>query len=76
MNRIVLFLLTLLISNSLFAQTCKFDSIARSTPDGTFVDNGDGTVTDTRHGLIWKRCAEGQTWDGSTCTGDAVTYNW
>lgn len=60
----------------LVAQTCKFDSIVRSTPPGTFRDNGDGTVTDTRYGLIWKRCVEGQTWNGSTCTGTAASYTW
>lgn len=30
-----------------------------------FVDNQDGTVTQLSTGLIWKRCAEGQFWDGS-----------
>lgn len=41
-----------------------------------FKDNGDGTVTDPRDGLIWKRCAEGQEWTGQTCTGSGsvITY--
>lgn len=30
----------------------------------TFVDNGDGTVTDTNTGLMWMRPALGQAWDG------------
>lgn len=38
---------------------------------GHYIDNGDGTVTDTRTGLTWMRCALGQTWDGSTCVGVA-----
>ncbi len=42
----------------------------------TYTDNGDGTVTDTTTGLQWMRCAVGQTWSGSTCTGTASTYNW
>lgn len=42
----------------------------------TFTDNGDGTVTDSTTGLAWMRCAMGQTWDGTTCTGTASTYNW
>src|ERR1035437_746674 len=42
----------------------------------TYSDNGDGTVTDPTTGLIWMRCAMGQTWDGSTCTGTASTYTW
>ena len=41
-----------------------------------FIDNDDGTVTDTRTGLIWMRCALGQLWDGSTCTGSAHTFTW
>ena len=40
----------------------------------TYTDNGDGTVTDPTTGLIWMRCAMGQTWDGITCTGTASTY--
>lgn len=34
----------------------------------------DGTATDTR--LQWMRCSVGQTWDGSTCTGDVETVTW
>ena len=57
------------------AQTCD-DSITPTTPDNRFSDNGDGTVTDKTTNLIWMRCALGQTWDGSTCTGSATTYTW
>lgn len=39
-------------------------------------DNGDGTVTDVTTGLQWKRCAEGQTWTGATCSGDASRHDW
>ncbi|MBK6999481.1 MAG: DUF1566 domain-containing protein [Rhodoferax sp.] len=47
-------------------------SITRPTND--YVDHGDGTVTHTPTNLTWKRCIEGQTWTGSTCTGTASTY--
>mgnify|MGYP001814604045 CR=1 FL=1 len=30
---------------------------------GQYIDNGDGTVTDTKTGLMWKRCAEGLSGD-------------
>lgn len=41
-----------------------------------YTDNGNGTVTDKTTGLMWKKCSEGQTWDGSTCTGKAEGYNY
>jgi hypothetical protein len=41
-----------------------------------FVANG-AEVTDTRTGLVWRRCSEGQTWDGATCAGSpAEFYGW
>jgi len=49
-------------------------SVAR--PDTDYVNNGNGTVTHTPTGLMYKRCAEGQSWSGSTCTGTASTYTW
>jgi hypothetical protein len=58
------------------AQTCKPASIPASTPTSQFTDHGDGTVTDQKTGLQWQRCAQGQTWNGSTCTGTVSTYNW
>ena len=36
-----------------------------------FVNNKDGTVTDTRNGLIWKRCPEGTEFSNGTCAGKA-----
>ena len=39
-----------------------------------FIYYANGTVLHKRTGLIWQRCAVGQTWTGSTCTGTAVRY--
>ncbi|AGX87201.1 DUF1566 domain-containing protein [Candidatus Symbiobacter mobilis] len=39
----------------------------------TYTDHGDGTVTDPTTGLMWMRCAMGQTWQNDTCTGTAAT---
>lgn len=57
------------------AQSCR-TSIPASTPTSAFALNADGTATDVASGLVWKRCAEGQTWDGAHCNGAAGTYNW
>ena len=40
-----------------------------SRPTSDYRDNGDGTVTHIPTNLMWKHCAEGQSWNGSTCTG-------
>jgi hypothetical protein len=45
-------------------------------PTSDYIDNGNGTVTHTSTNLTWKRCAEGQTWTGSTCTGEARAYTY
>ncbi len=40
-----------------------------------FVLSGDGQeATDTATGLIWRRCLEGMTWNGSTCNNAANFY--
>lgn len=33
-------------------------------------------IKDTYTGLIWQRCAIGQTWDGSTCIGSPDDLSW
>lgn len=50
--------------------------IPNHTPDNRYTVHEDGTVTDTWIGLMWQRCSLGQSWDGSTCTGNASSYNW
>jgi hypothetical protein len=41
-----------------------------------FHDNGDGTVSDPRSGLVWKRCAEGYEWRNGSCVGIAKDIGW
>lgn len=57
------------------AQVCP-PGYPRTTLDSEFINNGNGTVHHSKTGLIWKRCAEGQTWDGTTCVGTAENYTW
>ena len=75
LHKILLLLSVVLAQQIAMAQSCN-ENIISSTPDERFIDNGDGTVSDKYTGLVWMRCALGQTWDGTTCTGDAVEYTW
>ena len=69
-----LWLTLLAMSYAVQAQTCKPESIPASTPNSQLQDNGDGTVTDRKTGLIWKRCLEEQS--GSDCAGSAKDFTW
>lgn len=64
-----------LVAAGVIAQTCPA-GYPRSTPNSDFADTGSGTVRHIPTGLVWKRCAEGQTWDGATCQGAAAEYDW
>jgi hypothetical protein len=48
-----------------------------SHADAPFVVSADGKeVTDSRNGLIWKRCAEGMVAKGGACAGTARTFSY
>ncbi len=55
--------------------TCKPTSIPASTPDSQLIDNNDGTVTDSKTGLMWKKCLEGPL-DAGDCSGTDTTFTW
>ena len=69
------FLLLALSGSVVHAVTCT-NVKAPSNPDSAYTIHGDGTVTDTRNGLMWKQCSEGQTWSGGDCTGTASQIDW
>lgn len=63
------------VSISTIAQECLSDGL-ETTPNDNFEAVTTSTLLDTTTDLVWRRCAEGQTWDGSTCNGEAVKYTW
>ncbi len=66
----------LLISGITNAQTC-LDYIPNEWQDSRYINNHNGTVTDTVTNLMWKQCSEGQTYSSpDTCTGSATGMNW
>ena len=57
------------------AQTCVAGVQASNLTSFYVIDSGNGTVTDTRTGLMWDRCARGLS--GIGCfTGTASTFTW
>jgi hypothetical protein len=50
---------------------------ASSQAQGRFTTSANGQeVTDTATKLTWRRCAEGQKWDGKTCAGKLAKYKY
>lgn len=68
-----LLLAGLFVSGGIFAQ-CN-ENIRIAKPDGIYLDNGDGTVSDRETGLIWAKCALGLR-GGSCADGLASMANW
>ena len=66
----------MLAAPSLMAQTCRSeDEVPSTTLSSSFIDHDDGTVTDSKTGLMWMKCPLGQS--GNDCaTGSANTYTW
>ncbi|MCI5177884.1 MAG: DUF1566 domain-containing protein [Candidatus Electrothrix sp. AW3_4] len=57
------------------AETAETNSATAEKTKEQYIDNYDGTITDTKTGLMWKRCAEGLS--GENCEkGEAKEYDW
>lgn len=51
-------------------------SSKRIGPGDRYIDHENGTVTDVETGLMWMRCAVGQTWTVGKCKGKAKEITW
>ena len=73
--RVVAYAILAFCSPLTAAQTCVA-GIQASNPTSVYViDSGNGTVTDTRTGLMWDRCARGLSGVGCA-TGTASYFTW
>ncbi|MCC6208873.1 MAG: DUF1566 domain-containing protein [Gammaproteobacteria bacterium] len=66
---------TMLGSQAWAGQQCR-SNIAVSTPTESFDLHEDGTVIHKDTGLMWMRCALGQSWDGKGCQGKPLEFTW
>ena len=72
MKKLILLATCALAMSAANAYECDYDQIASTSPVEKFLDNGDGTVTDLRFGLMWTVCTYGQAYNeaNKTCQGD------
>ena len=68
-------ILPLLLLPSVIMADCN-NAITPTT--NHLVDNNNGTVSDPKTGLVWKKCSVGQSYNSSSnsCDGTATTFTW
>lgn len=67
-----------LVASLIMGAVCPVhaDNTSTSTSTSTLqFNNVDGTITDKATGLMWKRCYEGQIWNGGFCMQLPTKYN-
>ena len=71
-NKLFVFLVLMVSPLMVIGQECN-ESMVVDTPNERFEDLNNGTVLDRNTQLVWKKCAEGQTYNSNTggCDGEA-----
>ena len=60
----------------LVRSTVSSTAFKPDTPTSDYVVGVGGIATHLPTKLMWKQCSEGQTWDGTTCTGNETVFTW
>jgi hypothetical protein len=78
LGRLLVGALALGISIQALADCPGGENIAapEATPTAEFLDFGNGTVLHRPTQLVWLRCAVGQSWTGTGCSGTADVLDW
>lgn len=50
--------------------------IPETANEASFVVSSSGEILHNESNLIFMRCSLGQQWDGTTCAGEPMAYNW
>ena len=76
MNKLIYLLLALFLSLPL--SLSADENITNDWPNSRYRIQGDGTVIDTKTGLMWMQCSLGQTYEASdeSCSGSVSSYDW
>lgn len=72
---IIFFFLFFMFPFIVYSQACNN---AISSTSSHLKDNNDGTVSDKKTGLVWRKCSEGQTWSiaDNSCYNSPEGYDW
>ena len=78
MNKLAYFLVALSLFSPLSLSAEQNTYIVDDWPNSRYRIQGDGTVIDTKTGLMWTQCSLGQTYDSSnvSCSGSPSGYVW
>lgn len=71
---LIMVTILVLVINNAFADC--YGDILPDTSVENFKIYDNGTVIDTKTGLMWARCPLGQTWNGAMCIGSPGLYSW
>jgi len=70
--KLLIFIFSFVISLNALSKECNEDYVSEMN---RFKDNENGTISDLVTGLMWQKCALGQSWSGAHCEGQAEGYS-